>query len=63
MCGRFAQAGRPRHMTESSRSNAAGQPAADASSTRPEAGYGFRVVCFLRVPHTAQAARHTPVRL
>jgi len=50
-------------MTESSRSNAAGQPAADASSTRPEAGYGFRVVCFLRVPHTAQAARHTPVRL
>jgi hypothetical protein len=26
-------------------------PAADASSKYPEPGIGFRVVCFLRVPH------------
>jgi len=40
----------------------AGVPAADASSKYPEPGIGFRVVCFLRVPHKAQAVIHVPAR-
>jgi hypothetical protein len=39
-----------------------GQPAADASSIHPEPEFGFRVVCFLRVPHTAHAVTAVTAR-
>jgi hypothetical protein len=38
-------------VTNFIRSCVAGKPAADASSKYPEPGIGFRVICFLRVPH------------